>query len=76
MIQYLLLLLIKLLVPLDEATETVTKRRRMTEAEVAFKKICIDIGHEDIAWQHGHEFYVGLKVVVCRYDLCRVTSSS
>ena len=59
-------LLIVFLVPLRKLSQPLSQRNLRRETEIPFKCRRIGIGGRDISRLHGHEFLMGLEVVVLR----------
>ena len=53
-------------IPFGKLPEPLSQRDLGREAKVALQGGAVGIGHWHIAWLHGHELLVGLKVVVGR----------
>ena len=51
-------------VPPGEGAEAVAEGGGGAEAEVAFEGCCVGEGDGNVAWLHGHEFFVRLEVVI------------
>ena len=68
--QVRIFLYVILLIPSRETAEALAKRRRRLEAEVALERCGVGIGHRHVARLHGHEFAVGVEVIVCGQHPC------
>lgn len=55
-------------IPLSKSSQAFSQAGIGLEAEVLFQGSCVGVGHGHVARLHGHEFLVGIEVVVLGQD--------